>query len=160
MWSESTNQQATVSTLDQRYVICPAYARDVYLVEVLNTYMKEHQIGNIMIFTTTKKYFIAKFYNIFFLSFLSNSFGIYICRDCQVLSMTLNNIGIENVCLHGYMKQRDRANALSRFRSQLTRVLIATNVAARGLDIPIVQLVINHKMPLEPNEYIHRLNKI
>jgi superfamily II DNA/RNA helicase len=46
--------------------------------------------------------------------------------------------------------------ALTQFRSNLRCTLVATNVAARGLDIPTVDLVINHKLPLEPKEYIHR----
>lgn len=80
----------------------------------------------------------------------------YIFRDCQLLSTTLNAIGVENVCLHGYMKQRERTSALTRFRSREARALVATNVASRGLDIPAVNLIVNHKMPLDPNEYIHR----
>lgn len=68
----------------------------------------------------------------------------------------MNAIGVENVCLHGYMKQRERTSALTRFRSREARALVATNVASRGLDIPAVNLIVNHKMPLDPNEYIHR----
>ncbi|XP_077298518.1 putative ATP-dependent RNA helicase Dbp45A [Arctopsyche grandis] len=132
-WTEEA-PQVTVTTLDQRYVICPAYARDVFLVEVLRTYMKENEKGNMLIFTTTKK-------------------------DCQLLSTTLNAIGLENVCLHGYMRQRERTSSLTRFRSREARALVATNVASRGLDIPAVDLVVNHKMPLEPNEYIHRVGR-
>ncbi|VVC98137.1 unnamed protein product [Leptidea sinapis] len=68
----------------------------------------------------------------------------------------LNAIGMDNVCLHGFMRQKERVAALTQFRSNLKCTLIATNVAARGLDIPSVDLVVNHKLPLEPKEYIHR----
>lgn len=77
-------------------------------------------------------------------------------RCCQLLSMTLNSIGIENVCLHGFMRQRERVAALNKFKSNHVRTLIATDVASRGLDISSVQLVINHRLPKIANEYIHR----
>lgn len=70
--------------------------------------------------------------------------------------MTLNSIGIDNVCLHGFMRQRERVAALNKFKSNHVRTLIATDVASRGLDIPSVQLVINHRLPKITNEYIHR----
>lgn len=73
--------------------------------------------------------------------------------------MTLNSVGIENVCLHGFMRQRERVGALSKFKSNHVRTLIATDVASRGLDIPSVQLVINHRLPKEAKEYIHRVGR-
>jgi ATP-dependent RNA helicase DDX49/DBP8 len=80
-------------------------------------------------------------------------------RDCQVLSIALNSVGLENVCLHGFMRQKERVAALTRFKSKLVRILIATDVASRGLDIPNVQLVLNHRLPKFPNEYIHRVGR-
>uniref|UniRef100_T1GGP0 Helicase C-terminal domain-containing protein n=1 Tax=Megaselia scalaris TaxID=36166 RepID=T1GGP0_MEGSC len=104
------------------------------LVEVLRKYKEENEDANIMIFTNTKKY-------------------------CQLLSMTITSIGFENVCLHGFMRQKERVAALGRFKSKHTKILIATDVAARGLDIPNVQLVINHRLPHSPKEYIHRVGR-
>ena len=57
------------------------------------------------------------------------------------------------------MRQKERVAALSRFKSNQIRVLIATDVASRGLDIPNVQLVLNHRLPKFPNEYIHRVGR-
>lgn len=57
------------------------------------------------------------------------------------------------------MRQKERVAALSRFKSNIVRVLIATDVASRGLDIPNVQLVLNHRLPKFPNEYIHRVGR-
>lgn len=73
--------------------------------------------------------------------------------------MTLNEVGFENVALHAMMKQRERLAALTRFKSNQTKILIATDVASRGLDIPIVALVINHNIPNVPKEYIHRVGR-
>lgn len=133
IWTESDNQ-LTVSTLDQRYVVCPAYARDVYLVQTLRTYRETKPSSHVIVFTDTKK-------------------------ECQVLSMMLNAISMDNVCLHGFMRQRERVAALAQFRSNLKCTLVATNVAARGLDIPTVDLVLNHKLPFEHKEYIHRVGR-
>ncbi|XP_075165514.1 putative ATP-dependent RNA helicase Dbp45A [Haematobia irritans] len=132
-WSEEF-QVATVETLDQRYLLCADYDRDMVLIEALRKYREEDENSNVMIFTNTKKY-------------------------CQLLSMTLNKVGIENVCLHGFMRQKERVSALNRFKSRHVRTLIATDVAARGLDIPSVQLVINHRLPRTPKEYIHRVGR-
>lgn len=73
--------------------------------------------------------------------------------------MTLNAVGIENVCLHGFMRQRERVAALNKFKSNHVRTLIATDVASRGLDIPNVQLIMNHRLPKQAKEYIHRVGR-
>ncbi|XP_017126457.1 probable ATP-dependent RNA helicase Dbp45A [Drosophila elegans] len=132
-WSQDSDV-ATVDTLDQRYLLCADYDRDMVLIESLRKYREENENANVMIFTNTKKY-------------------------CQLLSMTLKNMDIDNVCLHGFMRQKERVAALSRFKSNHIRTLIATDVAARGLDIPSVQLVMNHMLPRTPKEYIHRVGR-
>jgi ATP-dependent RNA helicase DDX49/DBP8 len=124
----------TVSTLDQRYVLCADYDRDMILVEVLRKFKEDDEAANVMIFTNKKK-------------------------DCQVLSLALNSIGLENVCLHGFMRQKERVAALHKFKSKIVKVLIATDVASRGLDIPSVKLVLNHRLPKLVNEYIHRVGR-
>lgn len=73
--------------------------------------------------------------------------------------MTLNEIGFENVALHAMISQQQRLAALAKFKSNTVKMLIATNVASRGLDIPTVQLVINHNVPRIPKEYIHRVGR-
>ncbi|XP_030246878.1 probable ATP-dependent RNA helicase Dbp45A, partial [Drosophila navojoa] len=132
-WSQESDV-ATVDTLEQRYLLCADYDRDMVLIEALRKFREENENANVMIFTNTKKY-------------------------CQLLSMTLASMEIENVCLHGFMRQKERVAALSRFKSNHIRTLIATDVAARGLDIPSVQLVINHMLPRTPKEYIHRVGR-
>lgn len=61
--------------------------------------------------------------------------------------------------LHSGLAQRDRVNNLARFRAQAARILVATDVAARGLDIPEVALVINYDVPRDPDDYIHRVGR-
>nr|XP_034171328.1 probable ATP-dependent RNA helicase DDX49 [Osmia lignaria] len=132
--SEDISGVATVKELDQRYVLCPSDVRDSFLVEAIKTFRVTNKDGSIMIFTNT-------------------------CKNCQVLSMMLNDVGFKNVALHAMIKQKDRLAALTQFKSNHIKILIATDVAARGLDIPTVELVVNHIIPNVPKEYIHRVGR-
>ncbi|KAI9806255.1 MAG: putative RNA helicase [Sarcosagium campestre] len=61
--------------------------------------------------------------------------------------------------LHSALPQRDRTSNLGRFRAGAADVLVATDVAARGLDIPLVALVVNYDVPRDPDDYIHRVGR-
>ena len=61
--------------------------------------------------------------------------------------------------IHGDMTQAQREAVMARFRAQRLRILVATNVAARGLDIPAVSHVINYDMPGNLEEYVHRIGR-
>ncbi|OIW33304.1 DEAD/DEAH box helicase [Coniochaeta ligniaria NRRL 30616] len=61
--------------------------------------------------------------------------------------------------LHSKLPQRQRIDNLGRFRASAARILVATDVAARGLDIPEVSLVINYDVPRDPDDYIHRVGR-
>nr|CAD7607122.1 unnamed protein product [Timema genevievae] len=73
--------------------------------------------------------------------------------------MILNEVGYENVYLHSMTPQRQRLAALSQFKSNVVQILVATDVASRGLDIPAVELVLNHTVPSNPKDYIHRVGR-
>jgi len=66
--------------------------------------------------------------------------GVY--RNCQLLSMTLNDVGFENVALHAMIRQKERLAALTQFRSNIIRILIATDVASRGTYLLILHVFI------------------
>ncbi len=74
----------------------------------------------------------------------------------DALSAWLVERGISAAALHGGRDQRKRDSALSRFRSGEVRVLVATDVAARGLDIPDTQVVVHGELAGDPLEYVHR----
>jgi ATP-dependent RNA helicase DDX49/DBP8 len=57
------------------------------------------------------------------------------------------------------MRQRERIENLNKFKASLNRILISTDLASRGLDIPIVDLIINFDLPRNPNDYIHRVGR-
>ena len=61
--------------------------------------------------------------------------------------------------LHSVLSQKDRTDNLARFRASAARILVATDVASRGLDIPEVDLVINYDVPRNPDDYIHRVGR-
>ncbi|TQV99529.1 ATP-dependent RNA helicase DBP8 [Cordyceps javanica] len=61
--------------------------------------------------------------------------------------------------LHSRLPQRQRIDNLARFRASAARILVATDVAARGLDIPEVSLVVNYDVPRDPDDYVHRVGR-
>jgi ATP-dependent RNA helicase DDX3X len=65
----------------------------------------------------------------------------------------------ETAEIHGDLSQNERERALSNFRSRKCRILVATDVAARGLDIPCVNLVINYDLPMNIDDYVHRIGR-
>ena len=71
----------------------------------------------------------------------------------------LKRAGIEAVGIHGDKTQNARQTALSRFKSGACKVMIATDIAARGLDIAGLSHVINYDQPMEPEAYIHRIGR-
>ncbi|KAF7633347.1 hypothetical protein Mgra_00007229 [Meloidogyne graminicola] len=80
-------------------------------------------------------------------------------RGCSELSYMLQREGYHCVAIHGDLKQMDRERHLDSFRSGATPILVATAVAARGLDIPNVKHVINYDLPNDIDEYVHRIGR-
>lgn len=72
---------------------------------------------------------------------------VILSRDCQLLSLLLEELDVEVAALHSYNSQSLRLSALHRFKSGRVPILLATDVASRGLDIPTVDLVINYDIP-------------
>eukprot|EP00112_Aurelia_sp_Birch-Aquarium-sp1_P019937 Seg503.15 transcript_id=Seg503.15/GoldUCD/mRNA.D3Y31 product="putative ATP-dependent RNA helicase DDX49" protein_id=Seg503.15/GoldUCD/D3Y31 len=122
---------ATVTELEQQYVLVPPPMKDSMLVYIL----REHaENKSVIIFTST-------------------------CRNCQVIAYMLRKVELSCVALHSLMSQNDRLSTLARFRGGIAKILVSTDVASRGLDIPIVDLVINHNVPASPTDYIHRVGR-
>ena len=78
------------------------------------------------------------------------------CNNALRVTLLLRNLGFRAVCLHGQLSQPKRLGALNKFKSGERNILVATDVASRGLDIPNVNLVINFDIPSHGKDYIHR----
>ncbi|KAE8146300.1 ATP-dependent rRNA helicase rrp3 [Aspergillus avenaceus] len=120
----------TASTLLQSYLFLPHKYKDIYLIHLLNDRAGQTAI----IFTRT-------------------------VNETQRVSILLRNLGFSAIPIHGQLSQSARLASLNKFRSKSRNLLIATDVAARGLDIPSVDLVINYDLPQDSKTYIHRVGR-
>lgn len=71
----------------------------------------------------------------------------------------MERVQMESLTLHGDKEQKDRLEVLSKFRSGEVKLLIATDVSARGIDIPDVDYVVNYDLPDVPENYVHRVGR-
>jgi len=93
------------------------------------------------------------------LAFIGNQPGIIFCnfKDAlQRVSDFLNENNIQHESFHGGMEQTDREQALVKFRNGTIQLLLATDLAARGLDIPEIQFILHYHLPLRKKEFTHR----
>ncbi|KAK9470216.1 ATP-dependent RNA helicase [Dipodascopsis tothii] len=125
-----SSKYETVKTLLQSYLFFPFKYKDTYLVYLVN----ESAGQSAIIFART-------------------------CNDTERLALILRNLGFAAVPLHGQMTQSARLGALNKFKSGARSILVATDVAARGLDIPLVDCVINYDIPTDSKQYIHRVGR-
>ena len=80
-------------------------------------------------------------------------------HGCEKIAKKLNAVDIKTLTIHGDKRQGARTKALKDFKEKKVKVLIATDVAARGIDINNLPYVINFDMPTYPNDYIHRIGR-
>ncbi|PLX05265.1 MAG: helicase [Marinilabiliales bacterium] len=93
------------------------------------------------------------------LAFIGNKPGIIFCsfKDAlQRVSDFLSEKNIQHESFHGGMEQIDREQALVKFRNGTIQLLLATDLAARGLDIPEIQFILHYHLPLRKKEFTHR----
>ena len=129
---ESVDNVAIPKTLETTYLLVPEHVKESYLYQIL----------------TSEKY-------------VKSSCIIFVNRTvtAEILRRTLKSLDVRVTSLHSQMPQQERTNSVQRFRAQAARVLIATDVASRGLDIPIVELVVNYDIPGNPDTFIHRAGR-
>ena len=92
-------------------------------------------------------------------NYLGNAPGIVFCnlRDSiDEVSAYLNRQNISHACFSGVMEQKDRERALIKFRNGSSQILVATDLAARGIDIPELKFIIHYELPRHEEEFIHR----
>lgn len=127
---EVSNKFQTVEKLQQYYLFTPVKFKDVYLVHLLN----DLSGNSFMIFCST-------------------------CANTVRTALMLRALGMAAVPLHGQMSQNKRLAALNKFKAKSRSILISTDVASRGLDIPHVDVVLNLDIPTHSKDYIHRVGR-
>ncbi|MFA5590872.1 MAG: ATP-dependent RNA helicase DbpA [Lysobacteraceae bacterium] len=80
-------------------------------------------------------------------------------RDVDDVAAALQNAGVAAAALHGDLEQRDRDEVLVRFANRSLVVLVASDVAARGLDVKDLACVVNYELPPDPDTYLHRIGR-
>ncbi|KAF1959708.1 ATP-dependent rRNA helicase RRP3 [Byssothecium circinans] len=128
--SISSSSHQVVSTLMQRYIFLPHKLKDLYLIHLLNDAIGHPTI----IFTRT-------------------------VNESQRCAILLRALGFGAIPLHGQLSQSARLGALAKFKSKSRDIMVCTDVAARGLDIPSVDLVINLDLPADSKTYVHRVGR-
>lgn len=84
---------------------------------------------------------------------------VAMCSDSHKIGTTLQNLGLSCDFLHGKMPQTKRDDVIKRFRDQEFSILVSTDLASRGLDIPHVGLVVNYDLPDSAKLYVHRIGR-
>jgi ATP-dependent RNA helicase DDX49/DBP8 len=129
---KSEKKSILPSTLTQTYLFGPSYVKEAYLYGILAS--PDNLGKNVIVFVNRT-------------------------RSAEMLRRMLQLLSIRSNSLHSEMPQSERTNALGRFRAQVARVLVATDVASRGLDIPTVEMVINFDIPADADDYVHRVGR-
>ena len=126
---EVNQKYQTVSNLEQSYIFIPSKLKDCYLVYILNLERNDKAI----VFSQTR-------------------------LGSERIALVLNQLGFSVQCLHGDMSQTQRIKSLNQFKAGEVKVLVTTDVAARGIDISMIELVINYDL-CDPKSYIHRVGR-
>ncbi len=93
------------------------------------------------------------------LNHIGNQQGIVFCNlkdSIQSVSAFLDSKNISHGCFNGGMEQKDRERSLIKFRNGTNQLLIATDLAARGIDVPEMKYIIHYELPREKEEFVHR----
>lgn len=122
--------ELTNAKIEQFYMDVPNSER----VEVMRSVMEEQNFKQMLIFCNTK-------------------------RRVDEVTESLKTMGIKAEGLHGDLSQAQRNKAMQRFREEKLQVLVATDVAARGLDVENVEAVFNLELPLDIEFYVHRIGR-
>ncbi|TNN56354.1 ATP-dependent RNA helicase DDX18 [Liparis tanakae] len=127
---DDNKDHATVDGLEQGYVVCPSEKRFLLLF----TFLKKNRKKKIMVFFAS-------------------------CMSVKFHYELLNYIDLPVMAIHGKQKQTKRTTTFFQFCNADTGILLCTDVAARGLDIPEVDWIVQYDPPDDPKEYIHRVGR-
>lgn len=127
---EATPENTTVEKIEQRIYRVDKKKKPALIIQLI----KEGNWSQVLVFTRTK-------------------------HGANRLSEKMSKNGITASPIHGNKSQNARTKALSGFKKGTVRVLVATDIAARGLDIPLLPHVVNFELPNVPEDYVHRIGR-
>lgn len=127
---DDNKETATVSGLEQGYIVCPSEKR----LLVLFTFLKKNRKKKVMVFFSS-------------------------CMSVKYHHELFNYIDLPVTSIHGKQKQTKRTTTFFQFCNAEEGILLCTDVAARGLDIPAVDWIVQFDPPDDPKEYIHRVGR-
>lgn len=127
---EVTPEATTVEKIDQKLY----KVHKLNKVRLLESILKEDRSHTVLVFTRTK-------------------------HGADRVVNHLTAVGINSAAIHGNKSQNARERALLGFREGRTKVLVATDIAARGIDVATIGLVINYDLPSDPESYVHRIGR-
>ncbi|XP_041495902.1 ATP-dependent RNA helicase DDX18-like [Microtus oregoni] len=127
---DDDKEVATVDGLEQGYVVCPSEKRFLLLF----TFLKKNRKKKVMVFFSS-------------------------CMSVKYHYELLNYIDLPVLAIHGRQKQNKRTTTFFQFCNADSGILLCTDVAARGLDIPEVDWIVQYDPPDDPKEYIHRVGR-
>ncbi|XP_030643391.1 ATP-dependent RNA helicase DDX18 [Chanos chanos] len=127
---DDNKEVATVDGLEQGYVVCPSEKRFLLLF----TFLKKNRKKKLMVFFSS-------------------------CMSVKFHYELLNYIDLPVMAIHGKQKQTKRTTTFFQFCNADSGILLCTDVAARGLDIPEVDWIVQYDPPDDPKEYIHRVGR-
>ena len=127
---EVTPVSSTVDTIDQSVY----FVEKVEKINLLKNLLEDRSLESVLVFTRTK-------------------------HGADKVARVLNKSGIGAEAIHGNKGQSARQRALSSFKDHTLRVLIATDIASRGIDVDHLSHVINYDLPNVPETYVHRIGR-
>ncbi len=125
-----TPETATVDAIDQKVMFVDKSDKSALLCDLL----VDRDVESTIVFTRTK-------------------------RRANSLTKKLDRAGFKAMAIHGNKSQNARRRALNAFQDGSTQILVATDVAARGIDVDTVTHVFNYDLPNEPESYVHRIGR-
>ncbi|MGA8085191.1 MAG: DEAD/DEAH box helicase [Candidatus Nitrosopolaris sp.] len=123
-------EELSLDTIEQSYLVIPEKEKFKHLCD----FIKKRDKKQTIVFAATK-------------------------QRTQRLANELKQEGFKAITIHGDLSQRERDNAMYRFKKGTEDILVATDIAARGIDVPAVGHIINYDVPFEPLMYFHRIGR-
>lgn len=127
------SREVTLDNIDQSYLLVSEQQKFNQLIGIIRAH-KDQEQHQAIVFAATK-------------------------RRADKLASNLKGAGFKASAIHGDLSQRERDHVMNGFRKGANNILVATDIAARGIDVPAVGHVINYDVPNEPETYFHRIGR-